>query len=313
MIIEVKNLVKKYSEKTAVDHLDLQIKEGIIYGLLGPNGAGKSTTINCMLGLLKSNEGSIKILGEEMNSNNLKLKSNIGVIPQNVSVFEELTVYENIDFFCGLYIKDKDERKRLVEEAIEFVGLSEYKKYTPKKLSGGLVRRLNIACGIAHKPKIIFMDEPTVAVDPQSRNSILEGVLKLKEQGSTIIYTSHYMEEVEQICDEVAIIDSGKVIAKGTTEELKNMITDTEKLVIHTYGVENKVIEEIKNIADIKSVEKDNNTIKISYKKNQNSTLLKILQVIEDNGVNIDKIYNEVPTLNTVFLELTGKQLRDNM
>lgn len=313
MIIEVKNLVKKYSEKTAVDHLDLQIKEGIIYGLLGPNGAGKSTTINCMLGLLKSNEGSIKILGEEMSSNNLKLKANIGVIPQNVSVFEELTVYQNIDFFCGLYIKDKEERKKLVEEAIEFVGLGEYKKYTPKKLSGGLVRRLNIACGIAHKPKIVFMDEPTVAVDPQSRNSILEGVLKLKEQGSTIIYTSHYMEEVEQICDEVAIIDSGKVIAKGTTEELKNMITDTEKLVIHTYGVENKVVEEIKNIADIKSVEKDNNCIKISYKKNQNSTLLKILQVIEDNGVNIDKIYNEVPTLNTVFLELTGKQLRDNM
>ena len=313
MIIEVKNLVKRYSEKTAVDHLDLQIKEGIIYGLLGPNGAGKSTTINCMLGLLKSDEGSIKILGEEMNSNNLKLKENIGVIPQNVSVFEELTVYENIDFFCGLYIKDKDERKKLVEEAIEFVGLSEYKKYTPKKLSGGLVRRLNIACGIVHKPKIIFMDEPTVAVDPQSRNSILEGVLKLKKQGSTIIYTSHYMEEVEQICDEVAIIDSGKVIAKGTTEELKNMITDTEKLVIHTYGVEDKVIEEIKNIADIKSVERDNNSIKISYKKNQNSTLLKILQVIEDNGVNIDKIYNEVPTLNTVFLELTGKQLRDNM
>lgn len=313
MIIEVKNLVKKYSEKTAVDHLDLQIKEGIIYGLLGPNGAGKSTTINCMLGLLKSNEGSIKILGEEMNSNNLKLKEKIGVIPQNVSVFEELTVYENIDFFCGLYIKDKEERKKLVEEAIEFVGLGEYKKYVPKKLSGGLVRRLNIACGIAHKPKIVFMDEPTVAVDPQSRNSILEGVLKLKEQGSTIIYTSHYMEEVEQICDEVAIIDSGKVIAKGTTEELKNMITDTEKLVIHTYGVENKVVEEIRNIADIKSVEKDNNCIKISYKKNQNSTLLKILQVIEDNGVNIDKIYNEVPTLNTVFLELTGKQLRDNM
>lgn len=312
MIIEVKNLVKRYSEKTAVDHLDLQIEEGIIYGLLGPNGAGKSTTINCMLGLLKSDEGSIKILGEEMNSNNLKLKANIGVIPQNVSVFEELTVYENIDFFCGLYIKDKEERKKLVEEAIEFVGLGEYKKYTPKKLSGGLVRRLNIACGIAHKPKIVFMDEPTVAVDPQSRNSILEGVLKLKEQGSTIIYTSHYMEEVEQICDKIAIIDSGKVIAKGTTEELKNMITDTEKLVINTFGIQDNIIEELKNIADIKTVERENNCIKISYKKNQNSTLLKILQVIEDNGVNIDKIYNEVPTLNTVFLELTGKQLRDN-
>lgn len=227
-------------------------------------------------------------------------------------MFEELTVYENIDFFCGLYIKDKEERKKLVEEAIEFVGLGEYKKYTPKKLSGGLVRRLNIACGIAHKPKIVFMDEPTVAVDPQSRNSILEGVLKLKEQGSTIIYTSHYMEEVEQICDKIAIIDSGKVIAKGTTEELKNMITDTEKLVINTFGIQDNIIEELKNIADIKTVERENNCIKISYKKNQNSTLLKILQVIEDNGVNIDKIYNEVPTLNTVFLELTGKQLRDN-
>ncbi len=312
MIIEVKNLVKKYSEKTAVNHLDLQIEEGVIYGLLGPNGAGKSTTINCMLGLLKNDEGSIKILGEEMNSNNINLKAQIGVIPQNVSVFEELTVYENIDFFCGLYIKDKGERKKLVEEAIKFVGLEEYKKYIPKKLSGGLLRRLNIACGIAHKPKIVFMDEPTVAVDPQSRNSILEGVLKLKEQGSTIIYTSHYMEEVEQICDQIAIIDAGKVIAKGTTEELKNMITDTEKLVINTFGIKDDIIEKIKAIEDIKTVERENNCIKISYQKNQNSTLLKILQVIEDNGVNIDKIYNEVPTLNTVFLELTGKQLRDN-
>lgn len=313
MIIEVNNLVKKYSGKTAVDHLDLQVEEGIIYGLLGPNGAGKSTTINCMLGLLKSDEGSIKILGEEMNSNNLKLKANIGVIPQNVAVFEELTVYENVDFFCGLYIKDKDERKRLVNEAIDFVGLTDYKKYVPKKLSGGLIRRLNIACGIAHKPKIIFMDEPTVAVDPQSRNNILEGVLKLKQQGSTIIYTSHYMEEIEQICDKIAIMDSGKIIAEGTTEELKNKITDTEKLVICAKGIDDTTLEMVKNILDVKSVEKDNSCIKISYKKTQNSTLLSILQVIEERGIVIDKIYNEVPTLNTVFLELTGKQLRDNM
>lgn len=313
MIIEVKNLVKKYAEKPAVDHLDLQIEEGIIYGLLGPNGAGKSTTINCLLGLLKSDEGSIKILGKEMNSNNLELKSNIGVIPQNVALFEELTVYENIDFFCGLYVKNAEERKKLVEEAITFVGLDDYKKFVPKKLSGGLVRRLNIACGIAHKPKIIFMDEPTVAVDPQSRNNILEGVLKLKEQGSTIIYTSHYMEEIEQICDKIAIMDSGKIIAEGTTEELKNKVTDIEKLVVYTFGIPENIVEKIKEIPNIKAVEKDKNSIKISYKKNQNTTLLQILQVFEDNGVNIDKIYNEVPTLNTVFLELTGKQLRDNM
>ena len=313
MIIEVKNLVKKYSGKIAVDHLNLQVEEGIIYGLLGPNGAGKSTTINCLLGLLKSDEGTIKILGEEMNSNNLKLKANIGVIPQNVAVFEELNVYENIDFFCGLYIKDKEQRKKLVNEAIDFVGLTEYKKYIPKKLSGGLLRRLNIACGIAHKPKIVFMDEPTVAVDPQSRNNILEGVLKLKEQGSTIIYTSHYMEEIEQICDKIAIMDSGKIIAEGTTEELKNKITDTEKLVICANGIDDNITEKLKNIPDVKSIERDNNCIKVSYKKTQNSTLLAILQVIEEKGIIIDKIYNEVPTLNTVFLELTGKQLRDNM
>ncbi len=313
MIIEVENLVKKYSGKIAVDHLNLQVEEGIIYGLLGPNGAGKSTTINCLLGLLKSDEGTIKILGEEMNSNNLKLKANIGVIPQNVAVFEELNVYENIDFFCGLYIKDKEQRKELVNEAIDFVGLTEYKKYVPKKLSGGLLRRLNIACGIAHKPKIVFMDEPTVAVDPQSRNNILEGVLKLKEQGSTIIYTSHYMEEIEQICDKIAIMDSGKIIAEGTTEELKNKITDTEKLVICANGIDDNIIEKLKNIPDVKLIEKDNNCIKVSYKKTQNSTLLAILQVIEEKGIIIDKIYNEVPTLNTVFLELTGKQLRDNM
>ena len=313
MIIEVKNLVKKYAGKTAVNHLDLQVEEGIIYGLLGPNGAGKSTTINCMLGLLKSDEGSIKILGEEMNSNNLKLKANIGVIPQNVAVFEELTVYENIDFFCGLYVKDKEQRKKLVNEAMDFVGLTEYKKYIPKKLSGGLLRRLNIACGIAHKPKIVFMDEPTVAVDPQSRNNILEGVLKLKEQGSTIIYTSHYMEEIEQICDKIAIMDLGKIIAEGTTEELKNKVTDTEKLVVCANGVDESIIEKLKNISDVKSVEKDNKCIKISYKKTQNATLLAILQVMEEKGIVIDKIYNEVPTLNTVFLELTGKHLRDNM
>ncbi len=159
-----------------------------------------------------------------MKPDSYEIKKEIGVVLQNVAVFEQMTVYENIDYFCGLYVSDKSKRKQLVEEAIAFVGLEDFVKMRPKKLSGGLLRRLNIACGIAHKPKLIFMDEPTVAVDPQSRNKILEGIMELNRQGSTIIYTSHYMEEVEQICSRIAIIDHGRVLATGTKESLKSMI-----------------------------------------------------------------------------------------
>ena len=205
-VVKVENLVKRYKELVAVDHFNLTIEEGEILGLLGPNGSGKTTTINCILSLLTYDKGSIEVFGEEMKPDSYELKRRIGVVMQNVAVFDELTVYENIDYFCGLYIKDKALRKQYVEEAIAFVELGDYKKFYPKKLSGGLLRRLNIACGIAHKPKLIILDEPTVAVDPQSRNKILEGILDLNRQGATIIYTSHYMEEVEQICSRIAII-----------------------------------------------------------------------------------------------------------
>ena len=193
-MIEIKNLVKRYGNLVALDYFNLEVEEGEIFGLLGPNGSGKSTAINCMLSLLKYDRGSIKIFGEEMAPDNYKVKKQIGIVFQDVAVFDELNVYDNVDYFCGLYVKEKGKRKQLVEEAIEFVGMKEYRKTYPKKLSGGLLRRLNIACGIAHKPRLIIMDEPTVAVDPQSRNKILEGIKELNRQGSTVIYTSHYME-----------------------------------------------------------------------------------------------------------------------
>ena len=180
-IVEVNNLVKRYRELVALDHFNLQIEEGEIFGLLGPNGSGKTTTINCILSLLKYDKGSIRIFGKEMEPDSYDLKAKIGVVMQNVAVFDELNVYENIDYFCGLYVRDKELRKRYVEEAISFVGLEEFRKFYPKKLSGGLLRRLNIACGIAHKPRLIFFDEPTVAVDPQSRNKILEGIVTLRD------------------------------------------------------------------------------------------------------------------------------------
>ena len=189
-MVEIKNLVKRYGDLVALDHLNLQVQEGEIFGLLGPNGSGKTTAISCMLALLKYDRGSIRIFGEEMTPESYHVKEQIGIVLQNVAVFDELTVYENIDYFCGLYVKEKQRRKELVEEAIAFAGLEDYRKVRPGKLSGGLLRRLNIACGIAHKPRLIIMDEPTVAVDPQSRNKILEGIQELNRQGSTIIYTS---------------------------------------------------------------------------------------------------------------------------
>ncbi|HAW16063.1 MAG TPA: ABC transporter ATP-binding protein, partial [Clostridiales bacterium] len=197
-ILVVKDLVKRYKELIALDHFDMSVKEGEIFGLLGPNGSGKSTSINCILSLLEFDKGEITIFGEKMSPKAYDIKAKIGVVPQDVSVYRTLSVYENIDFFCGLYIKDRETRRKYVQEAIEFVALNDFVKFKPDKLSGGLKRRLNIACGIAHKPKLIFFDEPTVAVDPQSRNRILEGIEELRANGATIIYTSHYMEEVEQ-------------------------------------------------------------------------------------------------------------------
>ena len=199
MIVKIENLVKRYGDLIALDHLNIEIKEGEIFGLLGPNGSGKTTAINCLLSLLKFDKGNIEIFGKEMKPAAYDIKRDIGIVMQNVAVFEELNVYENIDYFCGLYVTDKKKRKELVEQAIEFVALKDFVKFYPKGLSGGLLRRLNIACGIAHNPKLIILDEPTVAVDPQSRNNILEGIKRLNEEGATIIYTSHYMEEIEQL------------------------------------------------------------------------------------------------------------------
>lgn len=310
MIIEVNNLVKRYEDLVALDHLSLEVKEGEIFGLLGPNGSGKTTAINCILSLLKYDKGEIKIFDRKMSPDAYAIKRDIGIIMQNVAVFDELTVYENIDYFCGLYITNKAERKKLVEEAIDYVGLNDYKKFFPKKLSGGLLRRLNIACGIAHKPKLIILDEPTVAVDPQSRNKILEGIVQLNKQGATIVYTSHYMEEVEQICSRIVIMDKGKIIAGGTKEDLKNMITLGEKITVETFAIRPEDMDALKKLPNISEVEYNENLLVIKSNKGKNN-LENVLDFLRKQEIHFGKIYSELPTLNDVFLEITGKQLRD--
>lgn len=308
--IEVKNLTKQYTQLKAVDNLSFEVHEGEILGLLGPNGSGKTTTINCILSLLNYNNGSIKIFGKEMKPNSYDIKSKIGVIFQDIAVFEELTVWENIDYFCGLYIKDKKTRNQYIEDAVKLVGLEDFKKFRPKQLSGGLLRRLNIACGIAHKPKLIFLDEPTVAVDPQSRNNILDGIKTLRNNGATIVYTTHYMEEVEILCDRVIILDKGKVIASGTCDELKELANIDEKINVEIINLSNEILEKIKKLDNIDNVTYFNDNLVISYKSGKNN-LLDLINFLNKQNVKYSKIFSERPTLNDVFLELTGKELRD--
>ena len=309
-IIEVKNLSKSYKNLKAIDDLSFDVYEGEILGLLGPNGSGKSTTINSILNLLEFEKGTIKIFSKIMKPDAYDIKRDIGVIFQEVAVFEELTVYENIDYFCGLYVSDKLLRKSYVEDAINLVGLKEFTKFYPKQLSGGLLRRLNIACGIAHKPKLIFLDEPTVAVDPQSRNNILDGIKKLRDDGATIVYTTHYMEEVEMICDRIIILDKGKILAEGTTDELKSLAKLEEKITLEVKKISSKVVDEIKTFKTVDSVIENGNTLVITYKKGKDN-LGELIDFLHSKKVTYSKIFSERPTLNDVFLELTGKDLRD--
>ncbi len=309
-VIEVENLVKRYKELVALDHFNLTIQEGEIFGLLGPNGSGKTTAISSILSLLRFDKGRIRVFGKEMRPDSYDSKREIGVVLQNVAVFDELTVYENIDYFCGLYVKDKKTRKQYVEEAIQFVELDEFRKFYPKKLSGGLLRRLNIACGIAHKPRLIFFDEPTVAVDPQSRNRILEGIVELNKNGATIVYTSHYMEEVEQICSRIAIMDKGQNVAIGTKEELKKMIKNTETITVEVPELGKEKLARFRDLEHAYEAVLENGKLLIRFSGGRQN-LIHVLELLHADEIPFGRVFTELPTLNDVFLEITGKELRD--
>lgn len=310
-VVEIENLVKRYKELVALDHLNLSVEKGEVFGLLGPNGSGKTTAISCILALLSFDRGSVKVFGEEIQPDSYEIKRQIGVVLQNVAVFEELTVQENIDYFCGLYVKDKATRKKYVEEAIAFAGLEDFRKFYPKKLSGGLLRRLNIACGIAHKPKLIILDEPTVAVDPQSRNRILEGIQTLNKEGATIIYTSHYMEEVEQICNRIAILDKGRCVASGTKEELKAMIKTGEKIHMEVMELTEGQLEAVRELPHVYQAEYKDGMLEIHCSGGKHN-LVRVLAYFQEQEISFGRVYTELPTLNDVFLEITGKELRDS-
>ncbi|TAH56792.1 MAG: ABC transporter ATP-binding protein [Sphaerochaeta sp.] len=310
MVIKVENLIKEFKEIRALNSFNLELKEGEILGLIGPNGSGKSTLLLSILGIYSYENGTIRVFNQELKPNSYEIKRKIGYVPQDLALFEELTVYENIDYFCGLYVHDRKKRKELVEKAISFVGLEKFRKFVPSKLSGGLARRLNIACGIAHEPELIFLDEPTVAVDAQSRSFILEGIKELNRRGATVIYTSHYLEEVEDLCDRIAIIDQGRNIITGTAEELRDSIITTEIIKITLLEEHVDILKDLRNLSHVIDVTIKDSEYTVKFDNNKGN-IGDVAQFLKEKGLTYVKLYTEVPTLNDVFLELTGKELRD--
>ncbi|MGL5577059.1 MAG: ABC transporter ATP-binding protein [Sarcina sp.] len=307
--IEINELNKKFGDFVAVNNLSLKIKKGEIYGLLGPNGAGKSTTIGIICGLLKSTSGKVNILDVDVTKSMRGQNKKIGFVPQDISVYSDLTAYENLKFFGQLYGLRGRKLEERIEFALEFTGLSDVRKKLSKEFSGGMKRRLNIGCAILHDPEIVIMDEPTVGIDPQSRNSILEAVKKLNEEGVTIIYTTHYMEEVESICSEIAIIDHGNVIVSGRKEELKSIVSEHNILEISL----NKEDINLDGLSDIRGIAKfdyKENKITIFSNKDVNN-LNNIIDYFSTKDVKIENIGFKDINLETVFLSLTGRSLRD--
>lgn len=309
-VIEIKNLVKKYDDTVAVDNISLSIEEGEIYGILGPNGAGKSTAISIICSLLHATTGEVLVLGEDIKKNSLKVKKQLGLVPQSIALYRDFTAYENVKFFGELYGLRGRKLKESIDSALEFTGLLEMKNKKTKEFSGGMIRRLNIACAIIHNPKVLIMDEPTVGIDAQSRNHIIQSVKNLNKKGVTIVYTTHYMEEAEALCSKIAIIDQGKIIVEGSKEELKDMVSDKRTLNIGLEDIYKVNIEVLKNIEGISDIVINEDNLIISSSKEVNN-LDRIIKAVSDQGVKITDLGFKEITLETVFLSLTGKKLRD--
>lgn len=311
MMIETIKLSKAYKEKKAVDEIDIYLDEGESVGLLGPNGAGKSTTISMISTLIKPTSGDVKLGGKSIIKNPAEMRKVLGVVPQEIALYEELSAYENLKFFGQIYKVKKDRLENRIQEVLEMVGLKERQKELIKTFSGGMKRRVNIAAALLHLPQILILDEPTVGIDPQSRNHILETVRKLNEQyGMTILYTSHYMEEVEQLCNRVYIMDHGKVVASGSKSELLSILSSDDTIQVQLSKTSDKLLEAIKLMDPVRRLDETSDGLRIIAKKGSN-ILSALVHAAEKEGIQITHFQMEIPSLEDVFLHLTGKTLRD--
>ena len=310
-LIQVKNVVKRFKDKNVVDNISFDVVEGEVFGLIGPNGAGKSTLINIMTGLWESSSGDVEIGGYSIKKQPLKVKEQIGLVPQEVALVESVTAYDNLEFFGSLYGLKGSVLKERINEALELTGLEGKRKEKIKKFSGGMKRRLNIAAAIMHRPRILIMDEPTVGIDPQSRNHIFEFTKKLnKENKTTVIYTSHYMEEVELLCSKVFIIDLGKEVAYGSKQSIKTMLGDESTVRLQLDNYKGELLLKLKGLDGVRECTGEEDCVKLLV-EGKNFKLNQLIRLIEDNSVRLRGINLEEPSLEEVFLSITGKKLRD--
>jgi len=309
VVASLRDVVKRFGSTLALDHVDFDIRPGEILGLLGPNGAGKTTAIRALCGLIGIDSGAVEVFGTEQRPGVMELKRRIGLVTQEITIFEDVSARENLSFFGGLYGLRGKELKDRVAETLEFVGLTENADKRAKKYSGGMKRRLNLACALTHRPELLVMDEPTVGIDPQSRNHILESVRALGKQGTTILYTSHYMEEVAAIATRVAIMDQGHIIAGGTVDELVERIQYEERVTLEVGAPTDAMVDELNRIAGVKQVSRDGAVLRIVSEVGSRN-LDRIISAAQAAG-GVKSIRADKPTLEDVFLTLTGKRLRD--
>jgi ABC-2 type transport system ATP-binding protein len=309
-ILEVKQLSKRFGKLQAVAEVSFDVQEGEAFGLLGPNGAGKSTTISMLFGLLTPDSGSISVAGKTMRDDPLAVKRSLGYVPQEIALYPELSARENLDFWGRLYGLSGAYLKQRTEEVLDVVGLTDRAKGKVGTFSGGMKRRINIAAALLHQPRILIMDEPTVGIDPQSRNHILETVKQLNQQGMTVIYTSHYMEEVEYLCSRIGIIDHGQIIAQGTVPELRQIVGQDSEIVIAVQGLR---VEQLKQLSTLEHVRRARlQAEELHVASPQPALALGVISsYLAEAGVNMRSIRISEPNLETVFLHLTGRALRD--
>ena len=307
----MRDVVKRYGSTLALDHVDFEIEKGEILGLLGPNGAGKTTAIRALAGLIGVDTGDMEVFGAAQRPGVMELKARMGLVTQEITIFEDLTGRENLVFFGGLYGLRGEVLKQRISQTLDFVGLTENADKRAKKYSGGMKRRLNVACALTHHPELLIMDEPTVGIDPQSRNHILESVRALRDKGTTILYTSHYMEEVQAIASRVLIMDQGHIIAQGTVDQLVERIQYEERVTLEVGQPTPAVLQAIRGVAGVKQVSQDGATLRIVSEAGSRN-LDRIISCAQAAG-GVRSIRADKPTLEDVFLTLTGKRLRDGV
>lgn len=309
--VKVKNVTKRFNDKLVLDNISFEIKRGDIFGFIGPNGAGKSTLINIMTGLLKPSSGDIELGGNSILKAPIEAKKLIGLVPQELALMETFSAYDNLEYFGAFYGLSGRRLKERIKEALDITGLYERRKDKVKKFSGGMKRRLNLAAAIMHRPEILIMDEPTVGVDPQSRNCIFEFIRRInKEDSTTVIYTSHYMEEVESLCKDIFIIDSGKEIAFGSKEEIKSMASVRGTVKMKLEGYSEEVLFKIKEVIGVKECFVENDTIILLIDEGKFAIETLVMLLSKFNKKILDFKMEEA-SLEEVFLSLTGKKLRD--